>query len=167
MSRPMLCPPDRLDEMFRLRANVWIDEGADPDAFPGGEWRDERDATRLHWVVIRDDQVVGTASLSIHPTLDSVEEGDVYRLAGLSSSGPIAAPARVTVAANHRGRGIAEGLLDAQDAAARAAGAVLAVRQASAALRRLLEARGWRAHGPAPLDARFPTTTFTVMSLQL
>jgi hypothetical protein len=56
-------------------------------------------------------------------------------------------------------------LLDRQDAAARAAGAVLAVRQASPGMRRLLERRGWQAHGPGPVDPRFPGVEFTVMSL--
>ena len=51
MDRPGLevvaCPPERLAEMFRLRAAVWIHEGADPAAFPDGDYRDPRDASRL------------------------------------------------------------------------------------------------------------------------
>lgn len=153
--------------MFRLRAAVWIGEGADPAAFPGGEWRDARDASRLHWIILDDERVVATASFSIHSELAAVEEGEVYFAAGLSTTGQVAAPARVTVAATHRGRGLAPALLDVQDAAAVAAGAVLAVRQASPSMRRLLERRGWREHGPGPWDARFPSVQFTVMSLLL
>jgi GNAT superfamily N-acetyltransferase len=151
--------------MYRVRATVWIGEGADAAAFPGGEWRNQRDDARLHWIALSDDQVVATASVSIHDTLGDVEEGDVFERAGLSADGPIAAPARVTVLPSHRGRGLAQALLDAQDAAARAAGAVMAVRQASPAMRRLLEQRGWRAHGAGPADPRFPGVEFTVMSL--
>lgn len=164
-TRIVVCPPARLTEMFRLRAAVWIGEGANPAAFPGGEWRDERDGSRLHWIVLNDDRVVATASLSMHPTLADVEEGDVYMRAGLVSRGPVAAPARVTVAPEFRGCGLAQALLDVQDAAAREAGAMLSVRQASPGMRRLLERRGWQEHGPGPWDARFPGVQFTVMSL--
>ena len=163
--RPEVCPPERLVEMFRLRSAVWIGEGADPAAFPGGEWRDERDGSRRHWIVLDADRVVATASLSMHGSFADVEEGDVYLRAGLSSPGPIAAPARVTVAAEYRGRGLAQALLDAQDAAALEAGAMLSVRQASPSMRRLLERRGWQEHGPGPWDVRFPGVQFTVMSL--
>jgi hypothetical protein len=152
--------------MFRLRASVWIGEGADPTAFPGGEWRNERDASRLHWIVLDGDRVVATASLGICAALADVEEGDAYVRAGLSSPGPVAAPARVTVAADCRGRGLVQDLLNVQDAAAVEAGAVLAVRQASPSMRPLLERRGWQAHGPGPWDARFPVQ-FTIMSLTL
>jgi len=164
--RIVVCPPARLTEMFQLRAAVWVAEGADPGAFPSGEWRDDRDASRLHWIAVHADRIVATASLSMHATLADVEEGDVYVRAGLFSPGPVAAPARVTVAADFRGCGLAQSLLDVQDAAALEAGATLSVRQASPAMRRLLERRGWQEHGPGPWDARFPGTQFTVMSLR-
>jgi hypothetical protein len=131
--------------MFRLRAAVWLGEGADPKSFPGGEWRNERDASRLHWIVLDEDRVVATASLGIYARLVDVEEGEAYVHAGLSSPGPVAEPARVTVAADRRGRGFVQALLDAQDAAAVEAGALLAVRQASPSMRPLLEQRGWLA----------------------
>jgi GNAT superfamily N-acetyltransferase len=152
--------------MFKLRAAVWIAEGADPTAFPGGEWREPRDESRLHWIVLDQNRVVATASLSLHSELADVEEGDVYLQASLSSSGPVAAPARLTIAAEYRGRGLVRALLDAQDAAAIESGATLAVRQASPSLRPVLERRGWTAHGAGPIDARFPVL-FTVMSLRL
>jgi predicted GNAT family N-acyltransferase len=160
------CPPERLTEMFRLRAAVWIHEGANPAAFPEGEWREPRDASRLHWIVIDKNRVVATASLSLHSELADVEEGHVYLEARLSSSGPIAAPARVTIAPEYRGGGLVRALLDAQDAAAVESGATLCVRQASPTLRPLLERRGWIAHGAGPVDPRFPVL-FTVMSLRL
>jgi GNAT superfamily N-acetyltransferase len=165
--RLLPCPPERLDEMFRLRLTVWLGEGADPAAFPEGKWNDASDLQRRHWIVLNDDRVVATASLSLHDSFADVEEGDVYISAGLTASGLVAAPARVTVSAECRGRGVAQDLLDVQDAAAREAGATIAVRQASPAMRRLLERRGWREHGPGPDDPRFPGVLFTVMSLPL
>lgn len=160
------CPPERLSELFRLRAAVWIHEGADPAWFPGGEWRDERDASRLHWIALDKNRVVATASLSLHSELADVEEGQVYLEARLSSSGPVAAPARLTIAPEYRGGALVRALLDAQDAAAVDSGATLSVRQASPSLRPVLERRGWIAHGAGPKDARFPVL-FTVMSLRL
>jgi GNAT superfamily N-acetyltransferase len=165
--RLLPCPADRLDEMFRLRLTVWLGEGADAAAFPDGTWRDASDLRRRHWIVLNDDCVVATASLSLHDSLADVEEGDVYVGAGLTASGLVAAPARVTVSAACRGRGVAQDLLDVQDAAARDAGATIAVRQASPPMRRLLERRGWREHGAGPDDPRFPGVLFTVMSLAL
>ena len=162
----VVCPPERLAEMFRLRATVWIHEGADPAAFPGGEWREPRDASRLHWIALDNDRVVATASLSLHAQLADVEEGHVYLDAKLSSSGPVAAPARLTIAPEYRGGRLVRALLDAQDAAAVASGATLSVRQASPSLRPMLERRGWVAHGAGPVDPRFPVF-FTVMSLRL
>lgn len=161
----VLCPPERIEDVFCLRAAVWIAEGADPGAFPSGRWQDERDGSRLHWVVLDDDRVVATASLSIHDVLADLEECEVYLRAGLSSNGRVAAPARVVVKREYRRYGIAQALLDVQDAASVDAGAVLSVRQASPTMRRLLERRGWREHGPAPEDPRFPGVCFTVMSL--
>ena len=152
--------------MFRLRAAVWIHEGADPAAFPGGEYRDHRDASRLHWIVLDKNRVVATASLSLHSELADVEEGHVYLQASLSASGPVAAPARLTIEPEYRGGGLVRALLDAQDAAAVESGATLSVRQASPSLRPVLERRGWIAHGAGPIDARFPVL-FTVMSLRL
>lgn len=160
------CDPRRLGELYALRARVWIAEGADPAAFPGGRWSDAHDPHRLHWVALDRDRIVAGASLGIHESLGEVDEPEAFRDVP-PPPGRIAAPARVVVEAAYRGAGIAEALLDRQDAAARAAGAVLAVRQASPAMRRLLERRGWRVHGPGPADPRFPGVDFTVMTLGL
>ena len=161
------CPQERREELYRLRATVWVAEGADPAAFVGGAWTDPRDTQRRHWIVIHEGEVIAGASLSVHPTLHEVEEAEAYFAYHLSAWGPVAAPARVIVHPEWRGRGLAEQLLGAQDEAAREAEAILAVRQASRAMRRLLERRGWQYHGPGPFDARFPHEEFGVMSLVL
>jgi len=161
------CTPERLGELFEFRARVWIEEGADPAAFADGSWPDGPGVRRTHWVVLDDDRIVAAASLSLHATLAEVEEAEAYSAVPTPTAGVIAAPARVVVDAAHRGGGIATALLDQQDDAAREAGAVLAVRQASPAMKRLLERRGWRDHGPGLADPRFPGVQFTVMSLVL
>ena len=160
------CDARRLGELYALRARVWIGEGADPAAFPGGRWTDAHDPHRLHWVALDRGRIVAGASLGIHPSLADVDEPEAFRTVP-TPTGCIAAPARVVVEPAYRGSGVAQLLLDRQDAAARAAGAVLAVRQASPAMRRLLQRRGWREHGPGPADPRFPGVEFTVMSLAL
>jgi len=159
------CDPSRLAELFALRARVWIEDGADPSAFPDGTWSDATEAHRIHWVVLDDGRVVAGASMSFHSSLAELEEPEAYAAVPTPPPGIIAAPARVVVDSAFRGQGIAAALLDCQDQAAREAGAVLAARQASPAMRRILERRGWRDHGPGPSDPRFPGTCFTVMSL--
>ena len=161
------CPPGRLDELFRLRASVWLAAGADPTAFPDGRWQDARDAGRQHWIAIANDEIVGGASLGICATLADMHQPEAYHGAGLATAGVVAAPDRLVVRADWRGRYVVQRLLEAQEAAARAAGAVIAARQASRMLRPILLRRGWREHGPAPHDARFPHEQFTVMSLDL
>ena len=94
-------------------------------------------------------------------------EAEEYEAAGLQLAGRIAAPARVVVAAAARRHGLAGQLLDAQDAAARAAGCAYAVRQSSPAMGRLLARRGWRDVGPAGIDERFPGVRFEVMVLKV
>jgi GNAT superfamily N-acetyltransferase len=159
------CPPERLEELFALRARVWIDEGADPRAFPAGQWSDAHDPHRQHWMVLdAAGAMIAGASLAVHTSMDDVDEAAAYRSVPFAGPGLVAAPARVVVVAAHRGAGLAQSLLDRQDEAARAAGAVIAVRQASPAMRRLLERRGWRYHGAGPADARFPGVAFSVMS---
>lgn len=160
------CPPQQREALYRLRASVWLEEGADPSAFSGGFWTDARDESRQHWVALHEGEVVAGASLSIHGSLRDVEEAQAYLVYSLPDRSPIAAPARVVVRRDWRGRGVLQKLLDAQDEAALAAGAVLAVRQASRMMRPLLERRGWRYHGPGPQDPRFPCETFSVMSFQ-
>lgn len=158
------CPEDRLEELYRLRASVWLSEGAKPSAFGDGRWTDARDASRQHWIAICNGTVIGGASLSIHASLADVEEPEAYLPYDLPQRGPVAAPARVIVNRVWRGRSPVFALLDAQDRASRAAGAALAVRQASRRMQPLLERRGWRHHGPAPFDPRFPHEQFAVMS---
>lgn len=161
------CDPERLAELFALRARVWIEEGADPAAFPEGSWSDAADVHRTHWVVLDDNRIVAGASISFHSSLTELEEPEAYRSVPHPSPGLIAAPARVIVDGTYRGRGLATLLLDQQDRAAKAASAVLSVRQASPQMRGILERRGWQNHGPAPADPRFPGVRFTVMSLAL
>jgi len=161
------CDPDRLPELYRLRARVWIEEGADPRAFPDGSWSDAADAHRTHWVMLDEGRIVAGASICFHASLADVEEPGAYTVIPQPPDGLIAAPGRVVVDRAHRGQGIASLLLDRQDEAARAAGAVLAVRQASPAMKRLLERRGWSDHGLAPADSRFTGVDFSVMGLSL
>jgi GNAT superfamily N-acetyltransferase len=161
----VVCDPVRLPGLYALRARVWIDEGAAPAAFPGGRWTDAHDEHRMHWVVLDGDDLIACASLCIHAALAELDEPEAYGMIAPPGPGPIAAPARIVVERAWRGRGLAQTLLDRQDDAARAAGAVLSVRQASPAMRRLLERRAWRYHGPGPADPRFPGVEFSVMSL--
>jgi len=163
----VVCDPDRLPELYALRARVWIEEGADPEAFPGGVWSDPHDSHRLHWVGLDGGRIIAGASLCFHHSIADVDEPEAYWMITPPRSGPIAAPDRVIVERTYRRHGLAQALLDRQDEAARATQAALALRQASPAMRRLLERRGWQYHGPGPADSRFPGVEFSVMTLTL
>jgi GNAT superfamily N-acetyltransferase len=160
--------PATLQAIYRLRASVWRETGDIAQAaFADGSWSDEHDPGALHWVIRDAGELVAAARLSVHERLAEVPEAEEYAAVGLALEGRIAAPARVVVAAAARRHGLAGLLLDAQDAAARAAGCTFAVRQASPAMTRLLERRGWRDMGAAGLDERFPGVRFEVMVLEL
>lgn len=159
------CRPEWLDELYAFRARVWTAEGAAPTAFPQGVWYDPLDDTRLHWVVIDEGRIVAGASLGFHDSLAEVEEAEAYTSVPTPPPGIVASPVRVVVDAAYRSRGLASRLLTTQDETSRDAGAVISVRQASPAMARLLTRLGWRDHGPAPADPRFPNTTFDVMSI--
>ena len=160
--------PPTLEAIYRLRATVWHETGdVAQAAFADGRWSDEHDPAALHWVIRDGEALVAAARLSVHERLADVPEAEEYAAAGLRLEGRIAAPARVVVAAAARRHGLAGQLLDAQDAAARAAGCAYAVRQSSPAMSRLLERRGWRDAGPAGRDERFPGVRFEVMVLEL
>ena len=164
---PVADPPT-LEAIYRLRASVWRETGDIAQAaFGDGRWSDEYDPAAMHWVIRDGEQLVAAARLSVHDRLADVPEAGEYAAAGLRLEGRIAAPARVVVATAARRHGLAAQLLDAQDAAARAAGCAYAVRQSSPAMSRLLARRGWRDVGPAGLDERFPGVQFEVMVLEL
>ena len=157
-----------LAAIYRLRAAVWRDTGAVAQAaFADGRWSDEHDPASLHWVIRDAGELVAAARLSVHERLADVPEAEAYAAVGLRLAGRIAAPARVVVAPAARRHGLAWQLLDAQDAAARAAGCAFAVRQSTPAMRRLLTRRGWYSAGPARRDERFPGVSFEVMVLEL
>jgi GNAT superfamily N-acetyltransferase len=157
---------EQVDEICRFRAAVWLaSQGANPVAFPSGSWRDPIDDGARHWVA-RDSNgnLLAAARFAIHDQLEDMIEHREYRRYYLEAHGPIAAPDRVVVAPAAQGQGLASQLLAIQHKAATAAGAVCALRQASPRMVRLLRHRGWRMHGPASIDPRFPGVTFTVAS---
>jgi GNAT superfamily N-acetyltransferase len=156
--------PARRVEIYRLRTEVWrLTSGVNGDAFPDGLWQDPIDDAAQHWIVADDnDRIVAAARLSLHEILDDVTQPFQYQRYGVAIRGLIASPDRVVVHPSAQGLGLGQRLLDAQDAAARAAGAAGAVRQASPSMARLLVRRGWRLIGPALDDDRFPGVEFTV-----
>ena len=155
---------EAIAEIFSFRATVWESTGTtSPEAFANGQWNDKCDESAQHWAVYDDnDQLIGAARLTLHDRLEDVHESQEYLRYGLHFDGPIAAPDRVVVSPNAAGMGIGGQLLDKQEAAGIKQGAVAAVRQASAAMCRLIAKRGWELLGPASKDPKFPGETFTV-----
>ena len=156
--------PSVCAEIYRFRARVWsATAGTSPTAFPDGQWRDAVDDRSRHWICRSDSgELLGAARLAVLNKLNEAIEPDEYLRYGIQAAGLIAAPDRVVVAPESQRQGLAGLLLDAQHAASAASGAVCAIRQASPRMAHLLKRRGWRILGPASVDARFPTTLFTV-----
>jgi hypothetical protein len=159
------CDEHFIAEICRFRVSVWREEGQlASHAFPNGQWRDSVDDRSTHWL-IRDFRGCCAAAgrLSMHRSLAEVYQADEYLRFGLQLPGPVAAPDRVVVARFARAYGLGRQILDLQDAAAQARGALHAVRQASPRMAQLLEHRGWQVLGPASPDDRFPGVEFQVV----
>jgi hypothetical protein len=65
----------QVDEICRLRVAVWSESGQlAEDPFLQDEWRDELDARgrSRHWAILRGDEIVAAARLSLHDTLRDV-----------------------------------------------------------------------------------------------
>lgn len=156
--------PNEWEAIFRFRADIWrASEGVATNAFPSGAWKDRHDENAFHWVITNGlNQIVASARLSLHPTLSEVVEPFQYERYGIQPNGLIAAPDRVAVCPSARRQGLAEQLLDAQDQLAIERGAVIALRQASPSMCKLIVKRGWELVGPASVDPRFPGIEFTV-----
>ncbi len=166
IQRVMADDRETIGEICRFRASVWLaTAGVDPTAFPSRAWRDRIDDVAQHWICRdADGQLLASGRLTIHASIKDITESHEYERFGVQASGPIAAPDRVVVLPAAQGQGLAGRLLDKQHAAAKAAGAVCALRQASPRMTRLLVRRGWQLHGPASIDPRFPGIKFTVAS---
>jgi GNAT superfamily N-acetyltransferase len=161
--------PRQIDEICRFRLQVWqATGGVAQNAFPGGVWRDNYDDLAVHWMV-RDEEgrLIAAARLLLHERIEDAIEAFQYARFGIHWQGIIAAPDHVVVCPSAQGRGIAAMLLAAQDKMAQADGATFAVRQASPRMVQLLVRRGWRLHGAALPDLRFPGVSFTVATKEL
>jgi GNAT superfamily N-acetyltransferase len=164
----LLDDPRQIDAICRLRARVWrVANGIAQNAFPDGVWRDPYDDLAVHWMVHDEGRLIAAARLLLHERIEDAIEAFQYARYAIRWQGLIAAPDHVVVCPSAQGRGIASLLLAAQEEMARADGATFAIRQASPRMVQLLVRRGWRLHGPALPDARFPGVSFTVASKEL
>lgn len=160
--------PPTLDAIYRLRVNVWLQTAtASPSAFPDGRWCDAQDADSVHWGIRHEGELVAAIRLSMHERLADVPDAEEYLAVGLRLEGPIAAPARLVVAARARRYGLSAQLRDAWMQAAHGARCTFGVCQASPDGRRILRSRGWYEAGPAAADERFPGVEFVIMVLDL
>ncbi len=138
--------PAVLEEIGRLRYDVWASEGAINTAqFPHGVWIDEVDHVARHWVAVTSSGViVGSARLVQHSTIEA-EDRDMalWRKIGRVLTPPIADLGRLVVRHDARCKGVASALNSMRVAAARDAGARVAITTASATNARLLSRIGF------------------------
>jgi GNAT superfamily N-acetyltransferase len=156
---------ETIARICQFRADVWrstlVSSGR---SFLGLEIRDAWDSSAWHWIV-RDthDRIIASARLIVMDDLKGIPEFEQYLCLGLSKlQGRVAAPDRVVVDPSHQRQGLAQLLLNAQELTAIAQGAVIAVRQASPSMVRIIVGQGWVVHGPAKPDPSFPGVDFSI-----
>ena len=113
-----------LDQVFKLRADVWMALGASSDHFPGGVWTDDHDLVCCrHWVALDEaNKVAGAARLCIHESVREFPERHLFEGAPLDLPSPIGLLSRLVVRPGFRGRGLAKQFDRARIQASRAAG---------------------------------------------
>jgi len=159
-----------IDRICRFRADVWRSTlESSGRSFPGLEIRDAWEPAAWHWMVQdSQDRIVASARLIVMDDLQEIPEFEQYLCIGVSElDGRIAAPDRVVVDPSHQRQGLAQQLLEVQERAAIAQGAIIAVRQASPSMVRLIAGRGWVVHGPAKPDPSFPGVVFSIAYISL
>jgi hypothetical protein len=156
-------------EICQFRVRVWSAIGHLVEgAFAADGWRDPIDAVCRHWIIRRGDgRLVAAGRLSLHERLEQVHQAQEYLRYGVVANGTVAAPDRVVVCPSAQNEGLGRQILDVQDQASRQSGAVLAVRQASPSMVRLLKHRGWQILGRASADPRFKGVDFYVAVLRI
>jgi predicted GNAT family N-acyltransferase len=86
-----------LQQVFRLRVEVWASEGVTFADAINGSYSDAHDQDSSHYGMVADGQVVAAARLSIHPAFDLVPVPLVFKSDPPAFPGPFALLSRLVV----------------------------------------------------------------------
>ena len=98
-------------KIYHHRARIWIEEGISPDLFEEGMHFDKYDLTSVHFAAFVDDNLAGSARLSIHSDVDDLPDRFIYDEVELELALPLVCMNRLIVEPAFRRRGLS-GLLD-------------------------------------------------------
>lgn len=101
--------PDRLMEIGRFRIKAWQNEqGVNPIFFSRDVWIDVVDQHAFHWIITKNDEIVASARLSIHESLEDVPYAELLNTeqsAGFQNC-CVASINRLVVLPEYRGIGL-------------------------------------------------------------
>lgn len=101
--------PQVLEQIYALRVIAWRSKVDVPDGVT--QWVDDIDPLSKHWAVIRGNQVVAAARLSVHQLITEVPDPEGYHGVIDFLPPPIGSMNRLVVHPDFRGRGLSK-LLD-------------------------------------------------------
>lgn len=94
-----------LEDIGLLRHLVWRDLGMDmTSSIKSYSWIEPIDYDAYHWIVYKEQQVVSSARLTLHKTIDTLPESALYKKHQHEFPGPIASFNRLVVKNEFRNR---------------------------------------------------------------
>lgn len=104
--------PATLEEIFRLRAKVWLELGAikQSDLDNEGRFLDAWDSVSKHWAILYAGNVIASARLTFGLTANEVPYGSLLETRNAGTLFPVAAMTRLVVDSQHRRKGCMKSL---------------------------------------------------------
>ena len=112
---------DEIERAQRLRYEVWRAEGAVLANAESGKIEDAHDYHALHWGAFDGEELVGSARLCVHESIDDAPDASMF--AGVNLPEPVASMNRLVILRPFRGNGIGRSLDEVRLEAARLLGA--------------------------------------------
>ncbi|MCP4550853.1 MAG: GNAT family N-acetyltransferase [Bacteroidetes bacterium] len=72
--------PILMEEIGKLRVDVWKEiDGINPDLVAKNSWIDKTDSDAMHWVIIKDNKLVGSARMTNHEEIEDLPYSDMIQ----------------------------------------------------------------------------------------
>jgi predicted GNAT family N-acyltransferase len=99
-----------LEQIYQLRAEVWIAEGSNPASFPDGKLYDTHDTHAFHSIIKQGTQIIAAARFCLHDSIQELPHYDQFNHIKLELPTPVASFNRLLVLQQYRKQGIAKSL---------------------------------------------------------
>ncbi len=155
-----------LEQIGRLRFEVWRAETrVDESQFPNGVWLEPLDYQARHWLAFDGDDLIGSARLSMHATLEDNPDGYLWLRHERTLPLPSAHFCKLVVSSKARGMGLGREFNRVRIEAAREEGAKSILVTASDANARLLLSMGFTETGVIESFSNRPGFMFRALQL--